>query len=229
MLDIIITVLTCVSFLLLSASGGSGFPPPLDREEERRLFRLAGEGDRDARAKLITHNLRLVAHIVRKYYQSSPNQEDLISIGTVGLIKSVDSFNSGNGARFATYAARCIQNEILMYFRSRKKLGAEVSLGDVIETDKEGDPLTYIDIIKVDDTIADDLDRKFKIMKVARYIKSELTDREREIIILRYGLGSDAPITQRCVAEKLGISRSYVSRIEKCALEKLRRKLTGRP
>ena len=102
-------------------------------------------------------------------------------------------------------------------------------LGDVIETDKEGNPLTYIDIIKVDDTIADDLDRKFKIMKVAEYIKTELTDREREIIVLRYGLGSDAPITQRCVAEKLGISRSYVSRIEKCALEKLRRKLTGRP
>ncbi len=225
MLDILITVFTCVSFYLLSASGGNGFPPPLGREEEKKLFELAGNGDREARARLITHNLRLVAHIVRKYYQSSPNQDDLISIGTIGLIKSVDSFNSANGARFATYAARCIQNEILMYFRSRKKLGAEVSLGDVIETDKEGNPLTYIDVIKVDDTIADDLDAKFKIMKVAEYIKTALTDREREIIVLRYGLGSEGPVTQRCVAEKLGISRSYVSRIEKSALEKLRRKL----
>ncbi len=226
MLDILITVFTCISFFLLSASGGNGFPPPLDREEEKRLFILAGKGDRDARAKLITHNLRLVAHIVRKYYQSSPNQDDLISIGTVGLIKSVDSFNSENGARFATYAARCIQNEILMYFRSRKKLSVEVSLGDVIETDREGNPLTYIDIIKVEDTIADDLDSKFKIMRVAEYIKTALTERERKIIIMRYGLGGEAPVTQRSAAEKLGISRSYVSRIEKSALEKLRRLLS---
>ena len=175
-----------------------------------------------ARERLIEHNLRLVAHIVRKYYSSHPAEEDLVSIGTIGLIKSVDSFNIENGARFATYAAKCIQNEILMYFRSQRKLSQEVSINETIDTDRDGNPLTYIDIIKCDDTIADDLDTKIKISRAAEYIMKNLTKREREIIILRYGLGNASAKTQREVADKLGISRSYVSRIEKGALEKIR-------
>ena len=215
-----------LSLFLLSAAQVSGFPPPLGKEEEARLFRLAGEGDREARSKLICHNLRLVAHIVRKYYSTSPFKEDLISIGTVGLIKSVDSFDVKNGVRFATYGAKCIRNEILMYFRSRKKLGAEVSINETIDTDREGNPLTYIDVIRIDDTIADDLDIKFKTARASEYVERFLSPREREIIVLRYGLGGADPVTQREVAARLGISRSYVSRIEKCALDKLRAKLS---
>ncbi len=224
MTGIIFDLIFYLSFVLLSAAPGSKFPPPLKKDEEARLFALAKEGDAAARDKLICHNLRLVAHIVRKYYSSSPCKEDLISIGTVGLIKSIDSFNVKNGARFATYGAKCIQNEILMYFRARKKLSAEVSINETIDTDREGNPLTYIDVIKTDDTIAEDLDIKFRSAEAAEYVNTALNPREREIIVLRYGLGTDCPVTQREVAKKLGISRSYVSRIEKCALEKLRAK-----
>lgn len=224
MLDLILSIFAGFSAAMLSsAGGGNNFPPPLSREDEVKYFRLARhEGDENARSKLIEHNLRLVAHIVRKYYASSSSEEDLISIGTIGLIKSVDSFDIDNGARFATYAAKCIQNEILMYFRSQKKLSQEVSINETIDTDRDGNPLTYGDIIKCDDTIADDIDTKIKLTKAADYIMKSLDEREREIIILRYGLGNRAAITQREVADKLGISRSYVSRIEKSALEKLR-------
>lgn len=223
MLELIISVISGISAIMLSSAGGNKFPKPLPREEEEKLFRDARHnGDMSAREKLIEHNLRLVAHIVRKYYSSNPQEEDLISIGTIGLIKSVDSFNIDNGARFATYAARCIQNEILMYFRSQRKLSQEVSINETIDTDRDGNPLTYIDVIKCDDTIAEDLDTKIKLTKAADYIMKNLNSREREIIILRYGLGNASPKTQREVAEKLGISRSYVSRIEKSALEKLR-------
>ncbi len=226
MLSLLLSVLAGFSAVMLSSSGGNHFPPPLSREEEDRYFRLARrEGDFHAREKLIEHNLRLVAHIVRKYYSSSPQEDDLISISTIGLIKSVDSFDIDNGARFATYAARCIQNEILMYFRSQKKLSQEVSLSETIDTDRDGNALTYEDIIRCEDTIADDIDRKMKTSKIAAYITKGLEPREREIIILRYGLDGDVPITQREVAEKLGISRSYVSRIEKSALDKIRRAL----
>ena len=171
----------------------------------------------------IEHNLRLVAHVVRKYYASARDEEDLISIGTVGLIKSVDSFNPDNGARFATYAARCIQNEILMYFRSRKKLQMEVSMEETIETDREGNALTYEDVVAVEDTIADDLDARMKYAKALDCVKRALEPRERRIIVMRYGLDGNKPFTQRETAAKLGISRSYVSRLEKAALEKLRR------
>lgn len=226
MLEIILSVLAGMSYAFLSATPGNQFPAPLEKSVEAELFRkMSEDGDKEARTKLISHNLRLVAHIVRKYYPGNPAGEDLISIGTIGLIKAIDSFNSKNGARFATYGAKCIQNEILMYFRSQKKLASEVSMNETIDTDKDGNPLTYLDIIKTDDTIADDLDLRIKISKTAEYIKSELTEREREIIILRYGLGTEAPIPQREVAAKLGISRSYVSRIEKTALEKLRARL----
>ncbi|MBR5447608.1 MAG: RNA polymerase sporulation sigma factor SigK [Clostridia bacterium] len=223
MLELLISVLAGMSYVFLSANPGSQFPPPLSKDEEALLFEsLAKTGDEAARNKLISHNLRLVAHIVKKYYQANPAKDDLISIGTIGLIKAIDSFKCTKGARFGTYGAKCIQNEILMYFRSQKKLASEVSMNETIETDRDGNPLTYMDIIKVDDTIADDIDLRIKLEKVSADIKSVLNKREREIIVLRYGLASEAPLTQREVAEKLGISRSYVSRIEKTSLEKLR-------
>ena len=175
----------------------------------------------EARNRLIIHNLRLVAHIVKKYYTASKNQDDLISIGTIGLIKAIDTFDQKNGTRFATYASKCLQNEILMYFRSQKKLSCEVSLSEPIDVDKDGNPLTYIDIISTDDTIAEDIDNKIKSAKAMKIINNVLDKREREIIIMRYGLAGEPAITQREAAIKLGISRSYVSRIEKTALSKI--------
>ena len=178
-----------------------------------------------ARSRLIEHNLRLVAHIVKKYYTQNQNQDDLISIGTIGLIKAIDTFDISNGTRFATYAGKCLQNEILMYFRAQKKTASEISMNEPIDTDKDGNPLTYLDIISVDDTIADDIDTKTKAEKALFMISSELTERERTIMIMRYGLDGRAPMAQREVAEVMGISRSYVSRIEKAALEKMEKKL----
>lgn len=209
-------------YLVLGLSTPQNFPPPLAAEEERACFVRARDGDEAARDRLIEHNLRLVSHIVRKYYGSSRSSEDLVSIGTIGLIKAIDSFNIENGARFATYAARCIQNEILMHFRAQKKLGCEVSINETIDTDRDGNPLTYIDIIATEDTIADDIDRRIRTIRALALIKSALDERERQVIVMRYGLGTAPPQTQREVAESLGISRSYVSRIEKAALEKLR-------
>lgn len=219
--DFLVFILGGLSYLVLSVSPSQRFPPPLSHEEERREFAKMRTGDTAARSRLIEHNLRLVAHIVRKYYASQTGQEDLISIGTIGLIKAIDSFKSENGARFATYAAKCIQNEILMHFRAQKKIMCEVSINDTIDMDHDGNPLTYVDIIKVDDTIADDIDEKWKIARALRYIKNELNERERQIITLRYGLGNRPSVTQREVAQKLGISRSYVSRIEKNVLARL--------
>lgn len=208
-------------YLFLKVSYSQSFPPPLSSAEEAECFRRMREGDMAARERLIKHNLRLVAHIVKKYYASGVDQDDLISIGTIGLIKAIDSFDSQNGARFATYAAKCLQNEILMHFRSRKKLAYEVSISETIDTDKDGAPLTYSDIISVDDTIAEDLDLKFKSRRVVELVNRILEPREKEIIVLRYGLNGKRAITQRETAELLGISRSYVSRIEKAALDKI--------
>ncbi len=212
----------------LSVSGGQSFPPPLTSEEERRLFTEYAAGSTEARQTLIEHNLRLVSHIVRKYYSSNRNQEDLLSIGTIGLIKAIDSFNIKNGARFATYAAKCIQNEILMFFRSQKKLNYEISINETIDTDRDGNPLTYGDIISTEDNIADDIDKKMKCRKALDYIKGRLGERERKIIVLRYGLAGQRPMTQREVAEQLGISRSYVSRIEKGALAEMKDFINGK-
>ncbi len=218
-----------ILYLFLKVSYSQSFPPPLSPSEEAECFRKMQQGDMKAREKLIEHNLRLVAHIVKKYYTSNKNQDDLISVGTIGLIKAIDSFDITNGARFATYASKCLQNEILMYFRSQKKSACEVSINETIDTDKDGNPLTYIDIISVDDTIAEDLDLKFKSRRALEIVNNILEPRERQIIIMRYGLGGAPAITQRETAAKLGISRSYVSRIEKAALEKISKYLSHSP
>lgn len=207
--------------LILGISTPQSFPPPLSAEAERKYFLAAEEGDEHARQKLILHNLRLVSHIVRKYYSTAKNQEDLVSIGTIGLVKAVDTFRVSGGAKFATYAARCIQNEILMHFRSQKKLAAEVSLNETIDVDRDGNPLTYIDVLSCDETLCSDIERKITSDRALKLVNTILTDRERRIIVMRYGIGRKEPLTQREIAERLKISRSYVSRIEKSALEKL--------
>lgn len=221
MFSLISAIASNFLYLFLKVSYSQSFPPPLSPREEAEYFKKMRDGDMHAREKLIEHNLRLVAHIVKKYYTAYKNQDDLISIGTIGLIKAIDTFDNTNGARFATYASKCLQNEILMYFRAQKKTACEVSLSDPIDFDKDGNPLTYIDIISTDDTIADELDSKVKSRRAMKVIETELDEREREIIILRYGLYGERPRAQREVAEALGISRSYVSRIEKSALEKI--------
>ena len=218
----ILSLFSSFVHLILGINTPNSYPPPLCAEEEKRLFIKAEGGSSAAREKLILHNLRLVAHIVRKYYSSSKNQDDLVSIGTVGLIKAVDSFRISTGSRFATYAAKCIQNEILMHFRAQKKRSMEVSLCDTIDVDRDGNPLTYMDVVCTDESLDSEVAKKLSSDKVLRLVSSVLDPRSRKIIILRYGIGGRTPLTQRQVAEKLGISRSYVSRIEKSALAKLK-------
>lgn len=224
MLTTVFSFFTRWYHMILGIDTPKSFPPPLPAEEENLCFERAREGDEEARQRLILHNLRLVSHIVRKYYASSGNgeQEDLVSIGIIGLVKAVDTFSVENGARFATYAARCIQNEILMHFRSRKKSQSDVSLNETIDVDRDGNPLTYADVISYEDNIAEEVERKIRVQKAMRYVGSVLDARERQIISMRYGLCGKKSMTQRDVAVHLGISRSYVSRIEKGALEKLR-------
>ena len=215
-------------FSLRLARNTGSFPCPLTAEEERDALERLAAGDRAARDLLVEHNLRLVAHIVKKYYTQTDEQDDLISIGTIGLIKGVTSYRPDKGVRLATYASRCIENEILMYFRSRKKLQGEVSLSDSIETDGDGNALLLMDIVGVDDTMLSDLQDREDCVLVRRLVRECLTEREREIVTLRYGLGGRMPRTQREIAARLGISRSYVSRIEKRALEKLEQALGER-
>ena len=208
--------------MILGISTPQNFPPPMKKEEEEAAFARMKDGDEDARQALILHNLRLVSHIVRKYYSAAPDQEDLISIGTIGLVKAVDSFCPENGARFATYAARCIQNEILMHFRARKKHTSEVSINETIDVDRDGNPLSYLDVICDEEDFAEEVQRKLLTESMLHSIETCLSQRERQIIEMRYGLASENPMTQKEVADLLGISRSYVSRIEKSALQKLK-------
>ena len=208
--------------LSLRLSGSGSFPKPLTAAEEQLWLKRYAAGDTEARNVLIERNLRLVSHIIKKYYVQNNDQEDLVSIGTIGLIKGISSFDPSKGARLATYAARCIENEILMYFRGQKKLQGEVSLSDSIDTDKEGNALQLLDVVGVDDTMLEDLHDRDSALRLRQLIKEELTPREAEIIRLRYGMGGTVPLTQREVAASFGISRSYISRIEKRALEKLR-------
>ncbi len=221
MLSGIISLFSNLLHFILGIGTTQKFPEPLSSEEEAEYFRRLAEGDEVAREQLILHNLRLVSHIVRKYYASNPNQEDLVSIGSIGLVKAVDSFSSDNGARFATYAAKCIQNEILMHFRAQKKYAPEVSLGETIDIDRDGNPLTYMDVISCDENMSAEVQTKIYSEKALRLVRTVLGERERQIIVMRYGLGGNEALTQREVALRLGISRSYVSRIEKCALHKL--------
>ena len=197
--------------LRLSGSGGS-FPKPLSAEEERRYLALAAQGDLGARNILIERNLRLVAHIMKKYYAHTADQEDLISIGTIGLIKGISSFDPSKGARLATYAARCVENEILMFFRAQKKSSSDVSLSEYLETGKDGNALSLMDVICTEEDLFDELSSREVYDKLYENIENVLNEREKEIIALRYGLGEQAPLTQREIAVKLGISRSYVSR-----------------
>ena len=208
--------------LILGIEQFESFPPPLSKEEEAEAFEKMRKGDKKARELIIERNLRLVSHIIRKYYSAYQQPDELLSVGSFGLIKAVDSFKSEYGTRFATYGAKCVQNEILMYFRSQKKQQNEISINDTIDVDKDGNPLTYLDVISTDENIADNIDLKIHTTKLLHLVKEKLDKREKEIITLRYGLEGYKPLTQREVAAYLKISRSYVSRIEKRALEKLR-------
>ena len=216
---------TNIYYLALHVTGAGSFPPPLSAEEEEYLLEKCRNGDNDARNKLIEHNLRLVAHIVKKYYASGCEQEDLISIGTIGLIKAVSTFKSDRGIRLATYSARCIENEILMYFRNLKKTAQDVYISDPIDTDKDGNTITLIDVIADESDVSERLDTKIKLDRLKEIFGNTLDRREKKIIELRYGLGGCKELTQREIAAMLHISRSYVSRIEKAALEKLRRRM----
>ena len=223
MLSLLLQILGNLYYFALNVSGAGSFPPPLSSKKEKQLLEKSRAGDISARNKLIEHNLRLVAHIVKKYYTTANNQDDLISIGTIGLIKAVSTFKSDKNIRLATYASRCIENEILMFFRNQKKSAQDVYISDPIDTDKEGNALTLIDVIANNDDIVEELDTQMKIEKLRRVIKKVLDERELEIIELRYGINNSPELTQREIAKKLGISRSYVSRIEKSALEKLKK------
>ena len=216
-------LLLCQSmFWSLHLAGGSGsFPRPLTAEEERQYLELCAKGDLDARNVLVERNLRLVAHIIKKYYTQAEEQEDLMSIGTIGLIKAVNTFKADKGIRLATYASRCIENEILMYFRRTKKLQGEVSLNEAIETDGDGAELSIGDVVGKSDTMLEDLQDKDDRALVRRLVAERLTEREADVIRRRYGLEGRVPQTQRQVAAAYKISRSYVSRIEKKALGKL--------
>lgn len=216
-----LSMLTNFIHLILGINTPQKFPPPLSPEVETKYFLQMEKGNTSARKELILHNLRLVSHIVKKYYASAKNQEDLISIGTIGLIKAVDTFRISNGTKFATYAARCIQNEILMHFRAQKKLATEISLNETIDVDRDGNPLTYIDVISCDESLTTEIERKLSSDRALKYVNTLLTERERQVIVMRYGLFHTRSMTQREIAERLKISRSYVSRIEKSAMEKL--------
>lgn len=214
-------------YLALHLNTGSSFPRPLSAAKEKECLEKIKTGDKAAKDYFIEHNLRLVAHIIKKYYASYKDQEDLISIGTIGLIKAVGSFDTEKGIRFATYASRCIENEILMHFRGRKKHAQDLYIQDPIDVDGDGNALTLMDIMADENRIIEDVDMKLKCDRLYKYIESALDEREKEVILMRYGLSGYLPMAQREVAKALGISRSYVSRIEKKAVAALRECFSG--
>ena len=213
----------CYVFILHVCKSGS-FPKPLSKKEELMYLERSSRGDVCARNKLVEHNLRLVAHIIKKYYANVSDHEDLVSIGTIGLIKAINTFDSEKNIKLSSYASRCIENEILMHFRNGRKSSRDVSLNETIETDKDGNPLTLMDVLADEKDFTEEMDIKINSEKLKGYLYSALDDRERQVLIMRYGLDGNEPLTQREVASSLGISRSYISRIEKKALTMLRRK-----
>ena len=222
MIGFIFQILQSVTLLVSYISNGNSFPKPLSTEEERKYIALYQKGDQNARDKLIEHNLRLVAHIAKKYTNSVRDSEDIISIGTIGLIKGISSFDPSKGTRLATYAARCVENEILMLMRAQKKTQGDVSLNETIGTDREGNQIMLIDVMKNEnEDIFDKINSGMQVKQLYKNIENELDERERKVIFLRYGLDDGNCYTQREIAKMLKISRSYVSRIEKKAVSKL--------
>ncbi len=220
MFTLLYSILSASPFLMLRLSDAQGsFPKPLSPAEEQKYIQAYLDGDIAARNILIERNLRLVAHIIKKYYTQSGDQDDLISIGTIGLIKGISTYRPDKGVRLATYASRCVENEILMHFRSQKKSAGDVSLSDSIDTDKDGNSLSLMDVISVDDDMLENLSSRETTKRLREYIQKRLTAREKLIIDMRYGLDGKKPKTQRETAEVCGISRSYVSRIEKKPLK----------
>lgn len=215
----------CILYLILHIQNGSSFPKPLKAAEEREQLQKMKNGSQQARAVLIERNLRLVSHIVKKYYSKTNDTDDLISIGTIGLIKAIDTFDCDKNVRLATYAARCIENEILMHFRNLKKSANDVYLNDSIETDKNGNALMLVDTIPDESDIEEETERKLKKIQMLRLVEAMPAGRDKDVLLLRYGLNNTVPMTQQEVADKLHISRSYVSRIEKKMLTELREKM----
>lgn len=207
---------------ILHICGNGKFPKPLSEEKEKEYLLKSKNGDIKARNILVEHNLRLVAHIIKKYYAVNVDQDDLVSIGTIGLIKAINTFDMDKNIKLSSYASRCIENEILMHFRNLKKSSQNVSLEDAVDIDKDGNTLKLMDLLSIDDDFADNLDKKLNLQKINKYLTETLTKRELQIINLRYGLNGSKPLTQREVSSITNISRSYVSRIEKKALEKLK-------
>lgn len=207
---------------ILHICGNRKFPKPLSEEKEKEYLLKSKNGDIKARNILVEHNLRLVAHIIKKYYAVNVDQDDLVSIGTIGLIKAINTFDMDKNIKLSSYASRCIENEILMHFRNLKKSSQNVSLEDAVDIDKDGNTLKLMDLLSIDDDFADNLDKKLNLQKINKYLTETLTKRELQIINLRYGLNGSKPLTQREVSSIMDISRSYVSRIEKKALEKLK-------
>lgn len=207
---------------ILHICGNGKFPKPLSEDKEKEYLLKSKNGDIKARNILVEHNLRLVAHIIKKYYAVNVDQDDLVSIGTIGLIKAINTFDMDKNIKLSSYASRCIENEILMHFRNLKKSSQNVSLEDAVDIDKDGNTLKLMDLLSIDDDFADNLDKKLNLQKINKYLTETLTKRELQIIKLRYGLNGSKPLTQREVSSIMNISRSYVSRIEKKALEKLK-------
>ena len=207
---------------ILHICGNGKFPKPLSEDKEKEYLLKSKNGDIKARNILVEHNLRLVAHIIKKYYAVNVDQDDLVSIGTIGLIKAINTFDMDKNIKLSSYASRCIENEILMHFRNLKKSSQNVSLEDAVDIDKDGNTLKLMDLLSIDDDFADNLDKKLNLQKINKNLTETLTKRELQIINLRYGLNGSKPLTQREVSSIMNISRSYVSRIEKKALEKLK-------